>query len=169
MNNPGIRPECEELLNALEELNIEEGVTEAEVLSSLSMQPRQHAMECEECRSAVADRVTTRAALAPMKETLPEPGPWFGARVMAAVQTAENEIEEKRDGVWIGVRRLAPRLAAFAALLLVLGGTWAMEVRRREATLEGPEKRPVEGLFETTPNTVTNDDIVASSSEGVRP
>jgi hypothetical protein len=169
MNNPGIRPECEELLSALEELNIEERVTEAEVLSSLSIETRQHAVECQDCRSAVEDFVATRAALAAMKATLPEPGPWFGARVMAAAQAAEKDIEEKKDGVWISVRRLAPRLAAFAALLLVLGGTWAMEVRRREATLQGPEMRPAEGLFETTPSAVTNDDIVASSSEGVRP
>ena len=168
MNSPGIRPDCERLLNELEVMNIE-GVTEADVLSALMGTSRQHALQCEDCRSAIEDLVTARGGLAAMKGILPEPGPWFTAGVMAAVKSAENEIEESKEGVWISVRRLAPRLAAFAALLLVLGGTWAMEVRRREATLQGPEMRPVEGLFETMPSAAANDDIVASATEGARP
>jgi len=168
MNNPGIRPECEELLSDLEELRIE-GSSEAEVSSALTGASRQHAMHCEECRSAIEDFVATREGLAPMKKALPEAGPWFTARVMAAVKSAENEIEEKKEGVWISVRRLAPRLAAFAALLLVLGGTWAMEVRRREANLQGAQVRQAEGLFETVQTDVANDEIVAPAGEGTRP
>lgn len=168
MNNPGIRPECEELLSELAELNVE-GRSEAEVSSALTGASRQHATRCEDCRSAIEDFVTTREGLAPMKGMLPEAGPWFTARVMAAMKSAENEIEEKKEGVWLSVRRMAPRLAAFAALLLVLGGTWAMEVHRREAALQGTQTGQVEGIFETMPSAAANDEIVAPAGEGARP
>ena len=167
MNNPGIRPECEELLSDLEELRIE-GSSEAEVSSALTGASRQHAMHCEECRSAIEDFVATREGLAPMKKALPEAGPWFTARVMAAVKSAENEIEEKKEGVWISVRRLAPRLAAFAALLLVLGGTWAMELRRQEAAGQA-QTRQSEGLFEAGQSAPLNDEIVATAAEVTHP
>src|SRR3974377_438265 len=103
MNSPGIRPDCERLLNELEVLNIE-GVTEADVLSALMGTSRQNALQCEDCRSAVEYVVTAAGALAAMKVILPEPGPWFTAGVMAAVKSAENEIEESKEGVWISVR-----------------------------------------------------------------
>lgn len=162
------RPECEEVLNELEALKVD-GTTAAEVLPALTEVSRRHALECEQCQSVLDDFMTTREALAPMKASLPEAGPWFATRVMAAVKAAENEIEAKREGVWISVRRLAPRLVAFAALLLVLGGTWVMEERRRELTSGQAQVRQVEGLFESAPTAPQNDDIVAAAPEGVRP
>jgi len=172
MNDPGnwIRPECQEFLSELEELKLEasQPVTARAVQAELPEMAKQHALHCEQCAVALEDFATTREALREMK-TLSEPGPWFVTRVMAAIKSAENEIEEKRDGVWISVRRLAPRLAAFAALLLVLGGTWAMELQRREAAAQRPELRQVEGLFEPAPSAPLNDDIVASASEDARP
>ena len=112
--------------------------------------------------------VTTREALGAMKELLPEAGPWFTARVMAAVKATESELEAKKEGVWISVKRLAPRMVAFAALLLVLGGTWAMELRHAERSAQQSQMRQVEGLFEGVPGPA-NDDIVASIGEGRQP
>jgi len=172
MSDPGnwIRPECQEFLSELEELKLEAGkpATARAVKAELPEMAKQHALRCEECAVALEDFTTTREALLQMK-ALSEPGPWFATRVMAAIKSAENEIEERKDGVWISVRRLAPRLAAFAALLLVLGGTWAMELRRREVAAPRPELRQVEGLFESAPSSPLNDDIVASASEDARP
>src|SRR6516164_1118786 len=126
------RPECEEVLNELEELKAG-AVTASEVCGALTPGSSEHASACVDCRAAVEDFVETRAAISTLKRTQAEPGPWFATRVMAAVKAAERELEERTEGVWVSVRRLAPRLAAFAALLLVLGGTWAMELRRQEA------------------------------------
>jgi len=161
------RPECDEVLNELEELKAGK-MTPGEVLAALTGASNRHALECEECAHAIDEMVMTREALWPMKETQPEAGPWFAARVMAGVRAAEKEIEEKKEGLWISVRRLAPRLVAFAALLLVLGGTWAMELRHRESASGQAEVRQTEGLFESAPSAPLNDDIVASAGEGAR-
>jgi len=169
MSKPRLgRPECETVLSELEELSVH-GVGAGEVSSALSEASRRHLIACEQCRSVLEDFTATREALAPMKEMLPEAGPWFAARVMAAVKSAEIEIEDRKEGVWISVRRLAPRLAAFAALLLVLGGTWAMELRYREVNSGQTQMRSAEGLFEAGPNAPVNDDIVSSANEETRP
>src|SRR5208283_816027 len=87
-----------------------------------------HAEVCADCRAALEDLVATRRALEPMSAPVAEAGPWFVTRVMAAIRARENEQEERRNGVWIGIRRLAPRLVALCALVLVLGTTWAYQV-----------------------------------------
>jgi hypothetical protein len=159
--------ECEWVVNEIEDLKLKGvNVTAAEVSGRLTEEARKHVAKCSECANAVEDFVVTREALVVMKETLREPGPWFAVRVMAAIKAAENELEEKSEGVWISVRRLAPRMAAFAVLLLVLGGTWAMELRHQERSAQ--QSRQVEGLFEGVPGPA-NDDIVASINEGRQP
>lgn len=163
--------ECQDVLNQLEDLKLEgtSAATAAQITERLNDGSREHALGCQDCAAAVDDFLTTREALVGMRGMVPEAGPWFPAKVMAAVWAAEKEIDEKKEGVWISVRRLAPRLAAFAALLLVLGGTWAMELRHREANGQPLEMRQVEGIFEATPSTAMNDDIVTSASEDSQP
>jgi hypothetical protein len=130
---------------------------------------REHAVKCAECAAALEYFAETRAAMAGLAERVAEPGPWFVSRVMAAIVAKERELEEQTNGVWISVMRLAPRLAAFAAVLLVLGGTWALELRRAEHSRQQQTRPAVEGLFETVPNTPLNDDIVASTHEELQP
>jgi hypothetical protein len=155
---------CERFLNELEELEVggPGAATAKELLTRMPGAVREHAAQCTSCEEALQDFAVTRRELIAMREGLPEGGPWFAARVMAAIRTKEAEIEEKREGVWVNVRRLAPRLVAFAAVLLVLGGTWAFEVHRAEPS-RGPEIGPVESLFEAAPSAPLNDDIVAST------
>lgn len=166
----GAAMNCEEFLEKLEELPVAApgAGSAAEWLAVLPEAARGHAAKCASCEGAWQDFVETRSALAGLREMLPEPGPWFAARVMATIRAKENEIEERTNGVWISVRRLAPRVAALAAVLLVLTGTWALELRRVENARQR-EMRPVEGLFEGTPSTPVNDDIVASMYEGRQP
>ena len=166
-NGPiGAGMNCEEFREELERLPLGmTGEATAEGWGNLLPEASQaHAAKCAECQAALADFAETRAALSGMKASLPEPGPWFSARVMAQIRAQEEQV----NGVWVNVRRLAPRLAAFAAVLLVLGGTWAMELRRAEQSRQ-QEVRPAEGLFETAPSAPLNDDIVASTYEERQP
>jgi len=156
---------CEWFRDELEALPAKgPGVASAEeLLRQLPESTRQHAAECTECRMALEDFAETRLALEGMFGTLPEPGPWFTRRVMQAVAAQEAELEEKQNGFWIGVRRLAPRLVAFAMLLLMLGGTWAFQVRRTTLA-KGQQFVAAEGIFEATPSTPAYDDVVIAST-----
>jgi len=163
MNDRPEKMECQRFLEELETTRPERGVEAAPqvLLRRMSEATRGHAEACGSCRTAVEEVVETRRELARLSEAADEPGPWFTARVMGAIRAKENENEETKNGVWISVRRLAPRLVAFCTVLLVLGGTWALEVRKAEEARQA-EMRPVEGLFETAPSTALNDDVMAN-------
>jgi hypothetical protein len=153
---------CEQFLEALELLPV--GTMGIRAFSdALPQGAREHVRECASCEAALDDLIETREALAEMSASVPRPGPWFATRVMATIRAQEKEFEEQLNSVWVGVMRLAPKLAAFAALLLVLGSTWAIQLRRAEQTRQ-QQNRAVDGLFESAPSTA-NDDIVALAHE----
>ena len=159
-----VKVNCEMFLSELEELRVDgpRGATLEELRARMPEAMRAHGAGCTSCEEALQDFVETRKALEKMKEGLPEAGPWFTTRVMASIRAKEAQIEEKKEGVWISVRRLAPRLVALAAVLLLLGGSWAIEVRRADQA-HRPVAHPVEGLFEGAPSTAVNDDVVAGT------
>jgi hypothetical protein len=160
----GAKVHCEQFLTELEDLPTGAMESSAELLQRLPFEIREHHDQCAECRAALEDLAETRQALRPMKAALPEPGPWFTSRVMAAINARESEIEEGTNNVWVSIRGLAPRLAAFAALLLVLGGSWAMELRHADKVRQ-QQMQPADSLFEGSPNTPLNYDIIASVYE----
>lgn len=155
---------CEEFLGQLEELPGGARISVVELLQQMPAELHAHGEACSGCRAALEDLVETRQALAAMKPRMREAGPWFASRVMAAINARENEIEERSNNVWLSVRRLAPRLAAFAVLLLVLGGSWAMQLRHAEQVRQR-QMQPTDSLFEGNPSTPLNYDIIASTSE----
>jgi len=157
--------ECRRFLEEMEGLTASEGRAEA-TLEGMSSEARRHSAECADCREAVEELVETRKALRPMSVPVVEAGPWFATRVMAAIRARENELEERRNGVWLGIRRLAPRLVALCALVLVLGTTWAVQLRRADVATQ-PEMRPAESVFESVPAPL-NDDVLVSGT-GERP
>ena len=129
--------------------------------AELPVAEARHLASCQECLQALEEVVETREALAGY--TTPEPGPWFKTRVMAAIAAQERE-EEATDGVWMYVRRLAPRVVALSALLLALGGSWAVQQRNRDvASSKGGDI-----VFDGTPGQNLYDDSLTSVSE-VRP
>jgi hypothetical protein len=155
--------ECERFLEALElvRLNGDELVEGTELLTRMPGETRRHAGVCESCAEALDDFVATRSLLVTGANGLGvvEPGPWFASKVMRAIAGKEDEIEQS-DGVWQSVMKLAPRLAAVCALVLVLAGTWAVETRRQ--TAGGQLGQPGESLFEPSPSATLDDDVLAS-------
>jgi hypothetical protein len=83
---------------------------------------------------------------------------------MAAIRAKENELEERSNGVWLGVRRLAPRLVALCTLVLVLGTTWAVELQRAELA-RPPELGAAESVFESVPAPLNDDVLVGGQGE----
>lgn len=156
--------DCRSFRGALEELPVkgDTRISAEEWRSELTAEDAAHAGSCEACRQALEEFAETRNALAGMKA--PEAGPWFTARVMAAI--AAREKEEEADGVWISVRRLAPRLVVVSALLLVVGGSWAVQQTRRDvATAEG---RNGDIVVDSSATPASYDDGMGTLSE-VRP
>jgi len=162
----GETPNCEWFLDVLEGLPADRpgNATPEVLLTKLPERAREHASHCAHCRAAVADFAETRQVLEGLAQRLPEPGPWFTRRVMNSIAVQEHELEERQEGFWIGVRRLAPRLVALATLLLMLGGTWAFQ-ERRAARTRALEMGPTEGIFESVPSVPINDDVIASTHQ----
>ena len=167
MGNLGNRDEqnCGSFLDALEELPPSGGLRKSaeEWLEELPEAQEVHARGCGACRAALEEFAETRNALAGF--AVHEPGPWFATKVMAAINARERE-EEAQDGVWISVRRLAPRLVALSALLLVLGGGWALQVRKTDGL--NAERRGGDVVFDSTVAPTWYDDGLGATSE-VRP
>ena len=155
--------DCEQFLEALEALPAEKN-TAHELLQRMSLESQEHAQLCTGCAESVREVVEARAALQPLIADKVEPGPWFASRLMATIAAKERELEES-NSVWMNVRRLAPRLVAVSALLLMLGGTWAFQLKNVE---QSAGMRPAEGLFEASPSVPYNDDLMANASEARR-
>ena len=156
---------CRRFLDALEELSLSGGTRRntEEWRAELPEAEAEHLGSCEACRAALEEFAETRNALSGV--TVHRPGPWFTTRVMAAI-TAQEKEEEARDGVWISVRRLAPRLVALSALLLVLGGSWALELGKTDAL--NAERKSGDIVFDSSVSPVSYDDGLGMTSE-VRP
>jgi len=155
---------CRSFRDALQELPLKGGaqIGAEEWLAELPREDAEHAGSCDACQEALEEFAETRQALAGMP--LREAGPWFMARVMAAI--AAQEKEEEADGVWISVRRLAPRLVAVSALLLVVGGSWAMQQTRKDAA--ALERRNGDIVFDSSAAPTWYDDGMSTLYE-VRP
>jgi hypothetical protein len=176
MNNLGREEgKCAAFLEELE--RVPGGATgtmmNGEWTGQLSADGREHARACAGCGAALQDFAETRRLLANgMTATVAEPGPWFSARVMAAIAARENEIEERAEGFWSNVRRMAPRMVAASMLLVALGGTWALEERRSELRRNEVRSeagaRSQEAIFEAGQSTPLNDDILANANESAR-
>ena len=164
---------CEALREELEELPARGPVaaTPRNVLEDVPEVSRNHARGCAECTLAVEEFVSTRNALQELAGEAPKPGPWFAVKVMGVIAAREAEMEMRREGVWLSVRRTAPRLAIASALLLIVSAGWALEVRHQEKTATRPPMTQAwERIFDSAPSTTPlNDDVMVSVREEPRP
>jgi hypothetical protein len=154
---------CQEFREELEALPLKNTESVPDGLSPASLA---HASGCAECREAAEDLALTRAALQPLRELSPEPGPWFATRVMAAIAGRESELDLS-DALWVSIRRLAPRLVAVCALLLLLASTWTYQLRRVEIA-GPPQVASNESVLEPGQSAPLNDDVLINATEGHR-
>ncbi len=158
--------ECGRFLEELEGVAASDAkeVNAQTVVTQMSSQARGHAEVCAECRGAVEDLAETRRALLPMGTPVAEAGPWFAARVMAAIRAKENELDERSNGVWLGVRRLAPRLVALCTVVLLVGTTWAYQMRQQDLARQ-LQLQSGESVFESVPAPLNDDVLVGAQGE----
>jgi hypothetical protein len=84
---------------------------------------------------------------------------------MAAIAGRESEMD-LRDAVWMSIRKLAPRLVAVCALLLVLASTWTYQLRQIE--IAGRTQAASDTVLEPGQTAPLNDDVLISATEGHR-
>lgn len=160
---------CQEFREELEALPWKEDTgSDLQIIMMEGMSPtsRGHATVCADCREAADDVALTRRVLRPLGEVSAEPGPWFATRVAAAIAGRESEMD-LRDAVWISIRKLAPRLVAVCALLLVLASTWTYQLRQMEIAGR-TQAGTSDTVLEPGQTTPLNDDVLISATEGHR-
>jgi hypothetical protein len=131
------------------------------LLARLPEGVRKHVNHCGDCRSAARELLEVRAML-PREDTGTRPGPYFLARVMAAIADRELELE-KSSQTWAAVPRLAYRLSVLASLTLLVAGGWLYQ-QPHHATVAGvTTAQSNEGLVDG--GGTIQDDFLLSSAE----
>jgi len=148
------REQCERFRDSLE--------TSARA-TALPAPMQQHLADCIECRAVADELFASRALLQRMPLRVAEPGPWFAARVMAAIAARESTLQRSLEA-WTVVPRFAARLTWISALALLLAGTWLYQ---------GPKTAPksgngssVESLFDVAPASAAQDDVLIGFEGG---
>jgi hypothetical protein len=148
------REQCERLRDSLE--------TSASA-TALSAALQKHLADCMDCRSAAEELFASRALLQKMPLQTAEPGPWFAARVMAAIAARESTLQRSFEA-WTVVPKFAARLTWISALALLLAGTWLYQAPKT-APKSGNGSN-VESLFDVAPASASQDDVLIGFEGG---
>src|SRR5260370_4781034 len=126
LTTSGYGSECAKVHDALEQ---SEGVLALGVLlAQLPEEVHAHVNTCDDCRMFAAELLEVRGMLQ-YADTGPQPGPYFLARVMAAISDREGELE-RISQTWAAVPRLAYRLSVLASLSLLVAAGWLYQQPR---------------------------------------
>ncbi len=150
--------ECAKVHDALQGISSaeqSEGVLALGVLlAQLSEEVRAHVNACDDCRLFAAELLEVRGMFQ-YADTGPQPGPYFLARVMAAISDREGELE-RISQTWAAVPRLAYRLSVLASLSLLVAAGWLYQ-QPRHASIASVSAQNTEGLVDSSGNTVQDD------------
>jgi hypothetical protein len=124
---------------------------------------QQHLADCADCRTASDELLASRELLAKMPTPRVEPGPWFAARVMAAIAARESSVQRSLEA-WTVVPKFAARLTWISALALLLAGTWLYQSPK--SVPKPSNERGIESLFDVTPASASQDDVLMSFERG---
>ena len=141
------------------------------LLEQLPQNERLHASGCAECQIFAKDLLELRTIFAVEREDardfsakLAQPGPYFMARVMAAIEGREAE-EDKSAQTWAAVPRLAHRLTVLASLTLLIAGGWLYQRPAQPNTVAGiSAEQNSEGLVDGG-STVVQDDFLLNPAD----
>jgi len=150
--------ECAKVHDALQGISSaeqSEGVLALGVLlAQLSEEVRAHVNACDDCRLFAAELLEVRGMFQ-YADTGPQPGPYFLARVMAAISDREGELQ-RISQTWAAVPRLAYRLSVLASLSLLVAAGWLYQ-QPRHASIASVSAQNTEGLVDSSGNTVQDD------------
>jgi hypothetical protein len=150
---------------------VEEFTSLDALLEQLPQSERLHASGCAECQLFAKDLLELKTIFAAEREDARQsstkqvqPGPYFMARVMAAIKAREAE-EDKSAQTWAAVPRLAHRLTLLASLTLLVAGGWLYERPAQPNTMAGiSAEQNSEGLVEGS-STAMQDDFVLNTAD----
>ena len=148
------RAQCERVRDSLE--------TSASA-ATLPAAMREHLTECVECRTVADELFASRALLQRMPLRAAEPGPWFAARVMAAIAARESNLQRSLEA-WTVVPKFAARLTWVSALALLLAGTWLYQAPK--SAPKSGNGSSVEALFDVAPTSASQDDVLIGFEVG---
>jgi hypothetical protein len=158
--NKKMSAECERVCDALESTAPPESrgeiVAAGTLLARLPESSREHVYSCEGCRAFAEELLEARELLGAQGNKT-EPGPFFLARVMAAIASKEAELEQSAQ-TWAAVPRLASRLTVLASLGLLIAASWVYEMPRI-ASSAGWNSQQWAGLVDTS---AVQDDLLVS-------
>ena len=158
LTTSGYGSECAKVHDALEGIasgEPSEGVLAlGTLLAQLPEETREHVNACDNCRMFAAELLEVRGMFQ-YANTGPQPGPYFLARVMAAISDREGELE-RISQTWAAVPRLAYRLSVLASLSLLVAASWLYQ-QPRHASIASVNAQNTEGLVDSSGNTVQDD------------
>jgi hypothetical protein len=124
---------------------------------------QEHLADCVACRTVADELFASRALLRKLPASAAVPGPWFAARVMAAIAARESSVQRSLEA-WTVVPKFAARLTWISALALLLAGTWLYQTPK-PAPRPGNEST-IEFLFDAAPNSTSQDDVLINFERG---
>lgn len=159
--------ECEDTRDALERSTNQQAaagiVALGTLLALLPEQARKHVSECSDCRT-FADELLEVGGMFEAEEAGVQPGPYFLARVMAAIADREVELEKSAQ-TWAAVPRLAYRFSVLASITLLIAGSWLYQRPVHSVTVAGVStEQSSEGLVEGG-GTAIQDDFVLNTAD----
>ena len=132
------------------------------LLERLPEGARKHVNHCSDCRNSARELLEVRGMFQ-REDTGAQPGPYFLARVMAAISDREGELE-RISQTWAAVPRLAYRLSVLASLTLLVAGSWLYRQPHHATVAVASAAQYNEGLVEGSGGTI-QDDFLLSSAE----
>lgn len=131
--------------------------------ADMSAAERAHIASCQNCQEAALDLLATREIFGSVGSAKEMAGPWFPARVMAAIAARERELADVAT-TWLAVPKFASRLAVVSAGLLLVASTWLYEKPLPSPSQQTSSLAAQESLFEAPPP-ASQDDVLVPVQE----
>jgi hypothetical protein len=159
MRRRGYQSECTAVHDALESISSveqpESAIALGSLLAQLPQDAQEHIRHCGDCRDFAGEMVEVRGIFRG-EATGAQPGPYFMARVMAAIADREAE-QEKSAQTWAAVPRLAYRLSVLASLSLLLAASWLYQQPRHDTVAGVNTAHSGEGLVDGSGTAIQDD------------